>query len=276
MWSSDKLHACPMWARREYPWLYALADAFGNFELNVRVIASKLHPNRPDLREKKLGDIFAELNKHGLAFIWSKNGKSYVHWSGSEAPGRLPTASRRSKRYERQLSPPIPQKEYQSYLQTFRENSSVQQPNESLRSALAFASASASASEKPAQASPSLRWFDDFWRAYPRKVGKPAARTAWGRLKNADDEPLMAGIERWKQTEQWQKEGGKFIPYPATFLNQRRWEDEPPNADPNPSSTAANFKPGKCRACGAETAPGFIKCHVCIQKDTGRTHETIE
>ena len=32
----------------------------------------------------------------------------------------------------------------------------------------------------------------------------------------------------------WQKEGGRFVPQPATYLNQRRWEDEsvpppPPN-----------------------------------------------
>ena len=29
-----------------------------------------------------------------------------------------------------------------------------------------------------------------------------------------------------KQTEQWKKDNGKFIPYPATWLNQERWTDE--------------------------------------------------
>ncbi|HZP33038.1 MAG TPA: hypothetical protein VFB23_06695, partial [Candidatus Acidoferrales bacterium] len=33
-------------------------------------------------------------------------------------------------------------------------------------------------------------------------------------------------VERFKLTEQWQKEGGKYIPYPSRFLNGRRWEDE--------------------------------------------------
>ena len=93
-----------------------------------------------------------------------------------------------------------------------------------------------------AQASPSLPGFEAFWKAYPRKVGKPAARGAWkAAVKKASPvgkEPstenlfeaprVIAGLERWKQTEQWQKEGGQFIPYPATFLNQRRWEDDPP------------------------------------------------
>jgi hypothetical protein len=84
-----------------------------------------------------------------------------------------------------------------------------------------------------AQASPSLG-FDRFWNAYPRKVGKPSAqrtwRTVWKKLNLGRVPTLMqqilAGIERWKQTEQWQVE--TYIPHPATFLNDRRWEDDPP------------------------------------------------
>jgi hypothetical protein len=37
---------------------------------------------------------------------------------------------------------------------------------------------------------------------------------------------ILAGIERWKQTEQWQVI--EHIPHPTTFLNDRRWEDDPP------------------------------------------------
>lgn len=42
--------------------------------------------------------------------------------------------------------------------------------------------------------------------------------------------PLAAaleGLERWKGSRDWLKDGGQFIPHPATFLNQRRWEDNP-------------------------------------------------
>jgi len=78
------------------------------------------------------------------------------------------------------------------------------------------------------QASPSLG-FHVFWGNYPRKVGKPTALRAWNKIiRSVASMVIIQGLERWKQTEQWQKEGGKFIPYPATFLNQRRWEDEPP------------------------------------------------
>lgn len=70
--------------------------------------------------------------------------------------------------------------------------------------------------------------FEAFWAAYPRKVAKQAALRGWRRIK-ANQELLariLAAVERHKQSEQWQQDGGRFIPHPATWLNQKRWEDE--------------------------------------------------
>lgn len=67
--------------------------------------------------------------------------------------------------------------------------------------------------------------FDLFWRAYPKKVGKEAARKAFSRVK-APLESLLTAIERQKCGNQWTTENGRFIPNPATWLNQGRWEDE--------------------------------------------------
>jgi hypothetical protein len=70
--------------------------------------------------------------------------------------------------------------------------------------------------------------FDTFYAEYPRKVGKEVARKAWEKLKPTDElfQTIMAALERQKELPQWKKDGGKFIPYPATWLNGRRWEDE--------------------------------------------------
>lgn len=74
--------------------------------------------------------------------------------------------------------------------------------------------------------------FNLFWQAYPKKVGKEAARKAW---QKATGKPALADILRTvelsKQTEQWKKERGQFIPNPATWLNQGRWSDEPTNME---------------------------------------------
>lgn len=67
--------------------------------------------------------------------------------------------------------------------------------------------------------------FIAFWQAYPRKVGKKAAYKAWQKA-DADNQTLIAAVEAQKQTGQWQKEQGKYIPHPATWLNHGRWEDE--------------------------------------------------
>ena len=70
--------------------------------------------------------------------------------------------------------------------------------------------------------------FDRFWAAYPKKVAKPEARKRFEKI-SPDEETLalmLAAIERAKQSEQWAKDGGQFIPHPATWLNRRQWEDE--------------------------------------------------
>lgn len=75
--------------------------------------------------------------------------------------------------------------------------------------------------------------FDRFWNAYPRKASKGQAEKAFARI--APDEQLVdrmcAAIERAKTSEQWRKDGGQFIQHPATWLNARGWEDEPPAED---------------------------------------------
>lgn len=71
--------------------------------------------------------------------------------------------------------------------------------------------------------------FEKFWDAYPRKVGKGAAEKAFKKYKPDDTllSVMLSVLSAQKRSEQWIKENGKFIPYPATWLNQRRWEDAP-------------------------------------------------
>lgn len=70
--------------------------------------------------------------------------------------------------------------------------------------------------------------FDKFWTEYPRKVAKVKAKKTWESLKPTDGvfEDIMRALHRQKQSEQWRKDGGQYIPHPTTWLNQRRWEDE--------------------------------------------------
>jgi hypothetical protein len=70
-----------------------------------------------------------------------------------------------------------------------------------------------------------LEGFDEFWAAYPRKVKKPPAQRAWMRQRP----PLaavLAALAWHTKSDAWTKDGGEYIPHPATWLNARQWEDE--------------------------------------------------
>src|SRR5579863_8710361 len=57
-------------------------------------------------------------------------------------------------------------------------------------------------------------------------LGFPKAREKW--VKHVRDDSKYAevieGLERWKQTTQWQDR--QYIPYTETFLSKERWKDE--------------------------------------------------
>ena len=69
--------------------------------------------------------------------------------------------------------------------------------------------------------------FEEYWVCYPKKIGKGAAFSAWNKIKM--DKLLLSAkcvqaVEWQRETKSW-REG--YIPNPETYLNQRRWEDEP-------------------------------------------------
>ena len=93
--------------------------------------------------------------------------------------------------------------------------------------------------------------FDEFWAAYPKKKSKGAARKAWDKLKPSPEmrAMILRSIERAKQSSDWLEADGKYIPYPATWLNAEGWEDgveeEQPREDPGKYAKPwPEFKPG--------------------------------
>lgn len=69
--------------------------------------------------------------------------------------------------------------------------------------------------------------FDEWWEVYPKKVGKGAARTAYRKaVKKVNPDTLIARTRTAKSLWERDKTERRFIPNPATWLNQERWEDE--------------------------------------------------
>ena len=109
--------------------------------------------------------------------------------------------------------------------------------------------------------------FDKFWEAYPLKKGKQAARRAFDRARKLTTlDNMLSAIRKQKGWEQWTRDNGKYIPHPATWLNQGRWDDQsdvdtepekpapPPRLEACPLCGSADFRQrvdyGICNACG--------------------------
>lgn len=79
------------------------------------------------------------------------------------------------------------------------------------------------------QAKPdALAGFDEFYAAYPRRQKRAEAEKAWRKLSPSPGlrQMLMAALAQHQLQDSWTKDGGQFVPLPASWLNARRWEDE--------------------------------------------------
>lgn len=70
--------------------------------------------------------------------------------------------------------------------------------------------------------------FTEFWQIYPKKTGKEAAKREFLRIKPSQEltDRMIEKIKELCQSDQWRRDGGKFIPNPSTWLHQGRWDDE--------------------------------------------------
>jgi hypothetical protein len=91
--------------------------------------------------------------------------------------------------------------------------------------------------------------FEQFWQAYPKKTGKEAAAKAWKKIaRPAETLVQILDALAWQtKSEQWLKERGQYIPNPATYLNQGRWQDQPVANGRPPTGSGfdnVNYGPG--------------------------------
>ncbi len=70
--------------------------------------------------------------------------------------------------------------------------------------------------------------FEVFWQLYPNKRSREAAARAWKKLapSAALAETVLAALADQMVSDEWRREGGRFIPFPAKWLNGKRWEDQ--------------------------------------------------
>mgnify|MGYP001294792010 CR=1 FL=1 len=70
--------------------------------------------------------------------------------------------------------------------------------------------------------------FDQFWAVWPKRCAKADARKAWIQTEKVRPPiaDIIKAIQAQCRTEQWMKDNGTYIPYPATWIRGERWDDE--------------------------------------------------
>jgi len=197
-------------ARLLYTWLIPHLDIEGRFYGDPSVIRGSIVPRLETYTDKKIIEYLQDMQKVELIFWYEIEGDLYLQFTVFEKHQTL----RKDRESQSQIPAPLP------------DNSGITPGLLPPKIREVKLSKDKNPLSKKSLLDDDV--FLEFWKMYPRKQKKKEAREAWIKISpdNGQTEKIMSAIKNQKQSEQWQKENGKFIPLPATWLNGERWEDE--------------------------------------------------
>lgn len=73
--------------------------------------------------------------------------------------------------------------------------------------------------------------FERWYSVFPRKVNRAKAEEKWAEIDPDDDltDVMVSKTEEWSASPDWTKNGGQYVPHPATWLHNKRWTDGSPS-----------------------------------------------
>ncbi len=236
IWESERLGKLYISTRLLFVGLISLADDEGRGRGSPRYLLGRLHPYAPEkIKEADVWNDLQLLSKRRLIRTYEIDGCWYY-----EIPGWHD-----NQKIDRPKPSKLPKYSKQSEDSTINRRSIDDAASINRRSIKDQGSRIRDQGSR-IKDTESMSGFDAFWKVYPRKAGKEAARKAWGRIKpdKALQERILAAVAQQDGSEQWNTERPRFIPHPATWLNQSRWDDELPPQSAN-GAGLARPKPGK-------------------------------
>ena len=210
--TSDSLSSLSDFQENFFFRLIVNCDDYGRMDARPAILKARLYPLRERLALKDIQSALRALADVGCVEVYEVDGKPYLHLPSWEVHQQI--RAKKSKF-------PGPDEAKPSGDSTCNHliSSDIKCPRNPIQSE----SESESESESNARGA-----FDAFWAAYPKKVGKGEARKAFQKVK-VPVSALVEAVNRQKQSDQWRRDKGQYIPNPATWLNQGRWEDELPS-----------------------------------------------
>ncbi len=210
---SDAVNSLSWQGEVFYRRLLNRVDDFGRFTANPALLRASVFPLQLDkVREIDLSRLLAECEKAGLLYVYATDSKATLivnKWEQGRAkeskhPSPPADVCERMKTYVyMRKHPPT----YVSDSDSDPDANSDPDADHSAREALV----------------------DSIYAAYPRKVARPEALKAIARALKAIAGPTL--LERTQAFASaaalWGDDDRKFIPHPATWFNQARYDDDP-------------------------------------------------
>ncbi|MFH1258327.1 MAG: hypothetical protein ABII74_00690 [Elusimicrobiota bacterium] len=191
-----------------YTWLIPFLDVEGRFFAEPSIIKGSVVPRLKKFTEELVKAAIEDMDHNELIYLYNEDGEQYLEFRKFET-------HQTNLRKDREAPSKIPQR---------TENNNCQ-INAGLTPEFIGVREEKRREDKISKEKDG-HFFDIFWKVYPKKVNKREAQSRWKNKKLPPIKELLEILEKQKQTEQWKKDGGKFIPHPSTWLNQERWEDE--------------------------------------------------
>ena len=239
--SSDTINELKWFEEVFFYRLLTVCDDYGRMDARPQILKGRMFPLKEDLRSGEIAKAMTALESAGLIHQYQVNGKPFLQvltWNKhqqirAKVP-RYPGPEEADTICNQMISDDI--------MCARNPIQSESNPNPNPEETRACEDPS-QRSECGSRSSPDTRraMFDKFWAVYPKKVGKGAAEKAFERCRVSDDllNTMLEAVKKAEKSAQWQEENGRFIPNPATWLNQRRWEDELRGPSPRPGRVTA-------------------------------------
>ena len=254
---NEELAECEPLARLLFAGLWLIADREGRMEDRPKRIKAEILPYDDCDIEKLLDslakyDFILRYEVDGKRFIEVQNFNKHQHIVGTEAQSVLPAPAKAKSKVEKKQN----KLEKKSNLLEKKSNK-VKKESEQLEEiapeSLISNLESRILNPESLNLNPELKtssskkddlevihtsppkgkenWkvrFAEFWAIYPRKAGKGEAEKSYSKINPSMElhKKILKAVQVACTSRQWRRDNGQFIPYPATWLNQRRWEDE--------------------------------------------------
>lgn len=201
-------------------------DDYGRFDGRVSIIKNRLFPLKEGLKPKIVEQALQKLAAVGLVVLYESDGKPFLY---------LPTWEKYQTIRNKQSKYPDPN--------TCKQLNSIEIKCNQLQANVPVIQSNTIQSESESNPNTEDAYsvdFELFWKEYPRKIDKQKAYRSWKKIPVKEYLDIAKGLKMWNAywTERNEPE---YIPHPTVWLNNRRWEAEPPKITKK-RNVALNYK----------------------------------